>query len=153
MTINLTILGLGRLGGSLALRLAGRDDLRVSGYDTDPGTAKRAQSEGTLHKAHWNLINAVDSADLVVVALPYAEQREAIKLIAEDLRPGSVLVTLGTLLSPPLAWAAEAFAGHENRHFIAAHAALSPSALHTGAHGPTPATADQFYIGIWALSP
>ena len=84
MTINLTILGLGRLGGSLALRLAGRADpsvpsagqaLRVTGYDTDPGTAKHAQSEGTLHKAHWNLINAVDGADLVVAALPYAEQR------------------------------------------------------------------------------
>jgi prephenate dehydrogenase len=153
MTINLTILGLGRLGGSLALRLAGRDDLRVSGYDTDPGTAKRAQSEGTLHKAHWNLINAVEGADLVAAALPYAEQREAIKLVAGDLRPGSVLVVLGSLLGPPLAWAAEAFAGHDNRHFIAAHAALSPAALHTGDNGPAAARADLFDKGLWALAP
>ncbi|MEP7357347.1 MAG: prephenate dehydrogenase/arogenate dehydrogenase family protein, partial [Anaerolineales bacterium] len=159
MTINLTILGLGRLGGSLALRLAGRDpekgagELRVSGYDTDPGTAKRAQSAGTLQRAHWNLINAVDGADLVVLTLPYAEQHEVIKLIAGDLRPGSVMVALGSLLAPPLAWAAEAFAAHSDRHFVAAHAALNPAVLHSGEYGSDAARADLFDKGLWALAP
>src|SRR5512141_1603316 len=141
MTINLTILGLGRLGGSLALRLAGRDELRLSGYDPDPGAAKRLQNQGTLHKTHWNLINAVESADLVVLTLPYGEQREVIRLVAADLRPGSVLLALDSVLAPPLAWAAEAFAGHTDRHFVAAHAALNPSALHTGDSGPAAARA------------
>jgi prephenate dehydrogenase len=162
MTINLTILGLGRLGGSLALRLAGRSDpsspaagqaLRVSGYDIDPGTAKRAQSEGTLYKAHWNLINAVEGADLVVAALPYAEQREAIQLLAGDLRPGGVMVALGTLLGQPLAWASEAFVHHADRHFIAAHAALNPAVLHNGDNGPAAARVDLFEKGVWALAP
>jgi prephenate dehydrogenase len=159
MTINLTILGMGRLGGSLALRLADRDrltgagELRVSGYDTDTGTAKQAQGQGTIHKAHWNLINAVEGADLVVLALPYSEQRETLRLIAGDLRPGSVMVTLGSLLGPPLAWAAEAFAGHAGRHFVAAHAALNPAALHSGDDGPAAARADLFEKGLWALAP
>jgi prephenate dehydrogenase len=153
MTINLTILGLGRLGGSIPLRLAGRGDLRLTGYDSDPGTAKKAQSQGTLHKAHWNLINSVDGADLVVLALPYSEQRDTIKLIAGDLRPGSVLVALGPLLGPPLAWAVESFGGLTERHFVAAHPALNPAALHTGDIGPAAARADLFDKGLWALAP
>ena len=153
MTVAISILGLDRLGGSLALRLAKREDLRIAGYDRDPSVAKRAQSQGALHKAHWNLFNAIEGADVVVVALPFAEQRETLKLIAPDLRPGSVVVAAGSLLVPPLAWAAELLGETGERHLVAAHPVLNPSQLHTGDFGFEAARADLFGKGLWALAP
>src|SRR5712692_11340211 len=107
MTVNVTLLGLGRLGGSLARCLAPSGELRISGYDRDASVARQAQRQGVLRKAHWNLPNAVDLADLVLLTAPMMEQRETLKLIAPTLREGCVVATVGPLLAPPLAWAAD----------------------------------------------
>jgi prephenate dehydrogenase len=153
MTVNITILGLGRVGASLGKVLAARDDLKVTGYDAEPETAKAAQRLKALHRAEWNLINAVDSADLVVVAAPLDEQRALLQAIAPELRQGCVVASLGSLLVPPLGWAAEAFPAGSDRHFVAGHAVLNPAHLHTGEAGLEAADAGLFKGGLWALAP
>ena len=153
MTVNLTIIGLGRVGASLGRALAGRDDLKVTGYDNEPETAKAAQRLKYLHRAEWNLINAIDAADLVVMAAPLAEQRSLLQAMAPELRAGCVVASLGSLLVPPLTWAGELLPPESGRHFVAAHAVLNPAHLHTGEAGLEAADAQLFKAGLWALAP
>jgi prephenate dehydrogenase len=152
MPVNVTLLGLGRVGGSLALALKAQPELRVSGYDKVADIARFAQSRGVVQKAYWNLFSAIEGADLVLLTTPLDEQREILQLVGPDLRPGSVTASVGPLLSAPLAWAAASLATPE-RHFVAAHAVLNPSQLHTGESGYEAAAADLFKGGLWALAP
>jgi prephenate dehydrogenase len=153
MTVNVTILGLGRVGGSLARCLAPRAELRLTGYDRDASVARQAKSQGVLHQAHWNLPSAVDQANLVLLTAPMAEQAETLKIIAPELRAGCVVATVCPLLAPPLAWAGEWLAGPPERHFVACHAALNPSRLYTDDTGFESSSADLFKQGLWAMAP
>src|SRR6185295_20258190 len=98
MPINVAILGLGRVGRSLGLALMKREDLRLTGYDAQADLARTAQRAGALHRAEWNLPNAVSKADLVLMASPLAEQPEILKAIAPELRSGCVVASVGPLL-------------------------------------------------------
>jgi len=151
MPIKLTLLGLGRLGGSLALRLNANPDLALSGYDGEPEVAQHAVRQGLLKRADWNLRRAVEGADLVLAALPYAELPHVLAAIAPDLRAGCVVAALGPLLGPPLAWAESRLA--ETAYFVAVHPSLNPAHLHTGEVGLAAARADLFERGLWAMAP
>ena len=153
MTINVTVLGLDRVGGSLARRLSAQEQLRVAGYDRDTALARQAQRTGALHQAHLNLLQAVEQADLVLLNGPLTEQHETLRLIAPELRAGSVTVSVGPLLAPPLAWAADMLAGRAERYFVASHPALNPAQLYAGETGYASATPDLFERGLWALAP
>src|SRR5690348_916569 len=101
MTVNITIIGLGRVGASLARRLITQDQIRLAGHDRDTSVAAQAQHDGILHKSHLNMLQAVEQADLVLLTGPLAEQHEDLRLIAPELRPASVVATVGPLLVAP----------------------------------------------------
>jgi prephenate dehydrogenase len=172
MPIKTTLLGLGRIGGSLALRFNSNPDLSLNGYDGEPDVAQQAVRQGRLKRADWSLRRAVADADLVLAALPYGELPNVLRAVAPDLRPGVVVATFGPLLGPPLAWAERIFGppvapsspasrggdggqGNEGGqvHFIACHPILNPAHLHTGEVGHAAARADLFEGGLWALAP
>ena len=153
MTINVTVIGLGRVGGSLARRLVTQDKIRVAGLDRDAGLAQQARRDGALHQTHLNMLQAVEQADLVLLTGSLAEQHEDLRLIAPDLRAGSVVATVGQLLAPPLAWASEMLAGRAERYLVACHPALNPTQLYTGETGYPASSADLFEKGVWALAP
>jgi prephenate dehydrogenase len=157
MTVNVAVLGLGRVGGSLARRLTVQEPrqpaVRVTGYDRDASLARYAQRQGAVHKAHLSLLQAVEQADLALLTGPLADQRENLRLIAPELKAGSVAVGVGPLLAPPLAWAAELLADRAERHFVACHPALNPAQLHTGEAGFDASSPDLFERGLWALAP
>jgi prephenate dehydrogenase len=152
MTVNVALLGLGRVGGSLAACLHSQPELRLAGYDSNPDWARLAHSRGWLRQAHWNLPNAVAGADLVLLTLPLGQQRETLRVIAPDLRAGAVVACVAPLLGPPLAWAAETLTAPD-RHAVAVHAALNPAQLHSSETGFDAASADLFRRGLWALAP
>ncbi len=151
MSIQIAIVGLGRLGGSLGMALTAQTGLQLTGFDRDAEAARAAQSRGALHRVEWNLINAVEGADLVLIALPLAEQRDILTAVAPNLREGCVIVSVAPLLGPPLAWAAELLPAE--RFFVASHPILNPAQLHTGETGLDAARADLFARGLWALAP
>ncbi len=153
MPVTIAILGLGRLGASLGLGLAAREAVRVAAFDPDPEIAKAAQSRGVVRKAEWNINNAVAGADLVILAVPLAEQRAMLQTIAPGLREGAVVCSLSSLLGPPLAWAAEVLPAGGELHFVAGHPVLNPAQLNTDAVGLAAASADLFKGGLWALAP
>ncbi len=149
-SIQFTLIGLDRVGASLALALKQRPEIRLAGFDRDNGVARLAQQRGLIHQAHWNLLEATDTADLVFLGGPLADQREWLKALAPTLREGAVVATLGPLLGPPLGWAQELLPAE--RHGVAAHPRLNPAYLFDGALGMEAAKADLFAGGLWALA-
>lgn len=148
--VKITLIGLDRVSGSVGLALRERKDLRLIGFDRDNDTARLAQQRGLVAEAKWNLIEAVDGADLVLLGGPLTDQREWLKAFATELREQAVVASLGPLLAPPLAWARELLP--PDRYFVAAHPLLNPALLYDGGVGIEGARADLFANGLWALA-
>jgi len=99
------VVGLGLIGGSIALGL--RDRHEVVGYDSDPDTRRAARTAGLRIAEH---LKEVLPADAVVVATPLA----AIVPTLDALLPradGAVLVEVGSLKAAVAAYAERAPAG------------------------------------------
>lgn len=148
--VKITLIGLDRVGASIGLALRPRESLRLTGFDRNTDTARLAQKRGLVHQAQWNLLEATDGADLILLGGPLSDQREWLQAFAPTLREQAVVASLGPLLAPPLAWAAELLP--PERHFVAAHPILNPTLLHDGALGLEAARADLFKDGLWALA-
>ncbi len=148
--VKIALIGLDRISGSVGLALRERKDLRLVGFDRDNGLARLAQQRGFVQEAKWNLIEAVDGADLILLGGPLADQHEWLKACAPEIREQAVVASLGPLLAPPLAWAKEHLPA--NRYFVAAHPLLNPELLYDGRLGLEAARANLFTDGLWALT-
>jgi prephenate dehydrogenase len=95
----IAVLGLGLIGGSItqALRQAAKD---VVGFDVDSATAAAASSAGVSVVRTPSA--AVVDADLVVLAMALPELSDALRAIAADVAPGTVVTDVGTLKQPVL---------------------------------------------------
>jgi prephenate dehydrogenase len=94
------VLGLGLIGGSLmhAGRHAGRE---MVGYDVDRSAAAAASASG-FPVAPTDAA-AVHGADLVVLAMPLPQLRDALRSVRPHLSPRAVVTDVGTLKRPVLA--------------------------------------------------
>jgi prephenate dehydrogenase len=130
MAFKITIVGLGRVGGSIGLALKSLKPLRafkgsagagfeIVGHDKDNEAAKRAVKAGCVDRTEWNLINACDGADLVVVSIPLDAVKDTLAAIAHELKPGCVVTDTGSLKVPVLAWAREFLPN--TVHFVGGH--------------------------------
>lgn len=91
------MLGLGLIGGSLmrAVRHSGHD---VVGYDPDAATVSAVSASGFPVAA--DDAGAVRGADLVVLAMPLPQLKDAMMSVAPHVAPGAVLTDVGTLKVP-----------------------------------------------------
>ena len=119
--VNITIIGLGRVGISmgLALKRAEGVELVITGHDKEPKRTRLALQRKAIDKGEWNLPRSVEKADLVILALPLSAIRETLEYIAEDLRPNAVVTDTAALKVPVLRWAQELLPEHV--HFIGGH--------------------------------
>src|SRR5690242_10749571 len=92
MPVQVTIIGLGRIGGSIGLALANHTDkvLRV-GHDKELAVERAAEKKGAVDKTQHNLPRAVQDARIVVLSLPISEIRETLEFIKPDLQDGTVV--------------------------------------------------------------
>ena len=129
------IIGLGLIGGSLALALRrGRPALRLLGVDQDPATLRQALAAGAVDEAASVEEASLDGCDAVVLAVPGPALLALLPQIATRLAPGSVLTDVGGAKGPVVAAAAQQqaalfvgghpMAGTEFRGFGAAFASL-----------------------------
>jgi prephenate dehydrogenase len=91
--VNVSVLGLGLIGGSLLRALAAQGH-PVTGYDLDPATrdlATRslAESSSAEQRVAGSVAEAVEGAELVVLAVPLP----AVASVAEELRGFAGLIT------------------------------------------------------------
>jgi prephenate dehydrogenase len=106
----ITIVGTGCIGSSIGLairRSRDADHLEVVGHDKNPSRARRAQKQEALDRAALNLGNALDGAQLVILAVPLAALREVLADVGRFLPEGSgiVVTDTGPLKVPAIRWA------------------------------------------------
>jgi len=106
---NVTIIGLGLIGGSIGLALrrwsaANGNALRVIGFDDDMDKQTRAKKMGAVDDTEWSLANAVDAADIVIVATPVGSMREVFENIGGRLKRGAIVTDTGSTKTDVLEW-------------------------------------------------
>ncbi|MBN2468666.1 MAG: prephenate dehydrogenase/arogenate dehydrogenase family protein [Deltaproteobacteria bacterium] len=93
-----TIIGVGLIGGSLAL--AGREQgifNRVIGMGRNPGNLKKAKELGVIDDYALESEEGVRNADLVVIATPVSAIVPCIKNVAPHLKEGATISDVGSV--------------------------------------------------------
>jgi len=92
-----TVVGLGLIGGSLAWALRARQLCRqVGGVTRRPEGMAEALTRGVVDSATTDLAAGVGGADIVVLAAPVRTILRQIPLVAPWLKPGCVLLDVGS---------------------------------------------------------
>jgi prephenate dehydrogenase len=109
--LSIAILGLDRLGVSIALRLKhymaknGQHQFTMIGYDNREDFEKPAKKLKLFDNIERKAFNAVKDTDIVIMNLPYEDVKVAYELIAPDLRDGVVILDASVIKQPSLEWA------------------------------------------------
>jgi prephenate dehydrogenase len=92
---HVVVLGLGLMGGSLALALRGKC-AQITGVDIDPETLRRARMDGAVDTALPSL-DALDSGvDIVVLAVPVETSLALIPVLPEAISGDALIMDLGS---------------------------------------------------------
>ncbi|GAB4430234.1 MAG: prephenate dehydrogenase/arogenate dehydrogenase family protein [Anaerolineae bacterium] len=143
----ITIIGAGVIGTSLGLALKQQDDPPILlAHDKDLGVASAAAKLGAFDKAEWNLINACEKADLVILAIPLSGVEATLKAIGPELKPNAVVTDTCPSKQPVLAWAAEHLP--DSVHFVGGNPLVRPPGS-----GAANARADLFRERLYCLTP
>jgi prephenate dehydrogenase len=94
---NLTVVGLGLIGGSLAraLREAGAVQT-ITGFDSNPLRCAAALSLGVVDHIGASAADAVKDADLVLLSVPVLDTQAAMAALMNGLKPGAVVTDAGS---------------------------------------------------------
>lgn len=105
----ITIIGLGLIGGSIgmALKQANIQGLQIMGYDAELDVGRKAVKMGAVDKAPYRLPEAVEGADVVIIATPVMAIGDILELIADMVPQGCVVTDTGSTKETVLEWAAE----------------------------------------------
>lgn len=97
MIKQLTIIGVGLIGGSLAraLRQAGVVETVVGGGRGE-ANLRRAQELGVIDRYELDLAKAAAGADVVVVGVPLGAMRRVFEAIAPVLKPDAIITDVGS---------------------------------------------------------
>jgi prephenate dehydrogenase len=103
----ITIIGTGLIGTSLALALrqSSLRDLEVVGTDADRQARSGAEKRKAFDKVENRLFNAIQGADIVVLATPVLAMKEVMELIGPELAEGCVVTDVGSSKKVVLEWA------------------------------------------------
>ncbi|MFZ6647190.1 prephenate dehydrogenase [Undibacterium sp. TJN25] len=115
------IFGVGLIGGSfaLALKKAGAA-AQIVGVDRIHDSLVRAKELGIIDQAASSVADAVQGADLVLIATPVAQTAAILAAIKPHLQPGMIVTDAGSTKSDVVAAAREVL-GEQVAQFVPAH--------------------------------
>jgi prephenate dehydrogenase len=93
----LGVLGLGAIGGSLALQAKRAGIGRVLGWSPEPAERAAAMAQGAVDDAPGGSADVARAADLLVLAAPPAANLELLARVAPGLRPGAIVTDVGSV--------------------------------------------------------
>ena len=155
--LTVAVLGLDRLGASIALRLqtyvakGGQHRFELMGYDSREDFEKPARKLKVFDKVERRPQAAVEAADLVVMNLPYEDLRVGYELVASSLREGVVVLDTAALKQPSLSWASEYLSAEQ--HVVGFTPIVNAEYMLEHQLSPEYAADDYFHGGIIYLTP
>ena len=121
MINRLAIIGVGLIGGSLALALKGKGAVNeVVGYSRSEDARQQALDLGIIDTAANSLAEAVSGADLVFVAVPMGAMNSVFEGIADYLSPEAIITDGGSAKAQVVA-AAKQRLGEKFKQFVPGH--------------------------------
>jgi len=121
-----TIVGLGLIGISIGLGLKqteGQQRVVIVGHDKQAAAAEQARKVKAVDRTEWNLVSAIERADVVILDLPLPEIRPTLAAMAGELKPGCVVTDTASLKLPVLQAAAEVLPAHV--YFVGGHPVIA----------------------------
>jgi monofunctional chorismate mutase len=140
------IVGLGQIGGSIALALGRAGGWWRAGFDADPATARAARAAGAIDEIAAGVADACAGADLAVIATPVDSLPDLIDAAAAALPGGAALLDTGGVRGPLVA--ALERAARRGVAAVGGHPLAG-----TEGHGFAAARADLFEGAPFTLSP
>lgn len=151
MPVQITIIGLGQVGASIGLALKARGaSITLVGHDKDSRTAKAAQEAGAVDTWKYNLPDSVRDARIVILALPFADVRETLEIIAPDLQEGTLVLDTALSKGTVASWAQELLP--QGRFYVGLFPAIHPDKLHGIDYGVAAASADLFEKSVTVVT-
>lgn len=151
MPVQITIIGLGQIGTSIGLALKSRGaSVTLMGHDKDQRTAKAAQEAGAVDTYKYNLPDSVRDARIVVLAVPFADVRETLEVIAPDLQEGTLVLDTALSKGTVAAWAKELLP--QGRFYVGIFPTIHPDRLHGIDYGVAAASADLFEKSVMVVT-
>lgn len=99
--MNITLLGAGHLGGSVALALRqAESDISITVYDAVPQHSEYLLARGTVDRVAATPAEAVNEADLVIFAAPLSAYRALAQAVGPALETGTVVTDVGSVKQP-----------------------------------------------------
>ncbi len=145
--LTITIVGAGLIGTSLGLALKQlKETPQLLAHDKDLSIAKDAVKKGAFDKAEWNLVNACEKAEVIILAIPLSGIRSTLEAIAPYLKQGAIISDTSRTKAPVLAWAHELLPDHA--HFVGGDPVVYPAGS-----GREHATPDLFRERLYCLTP
>ncbi len=90
----------------------------------------------------WNLIEACEPADVVILAIPFDQVRGTLEAIGPFLRPGCVVLDTSPFKQPAIEWAAKHLP--EGTYLVGIALGINPETMLDQTGGPAGARADLF---------
>ena len=144
----ITIIGTGLIGGSLALALKKRRfSGRILGCDRAP-VLERALEKGSLDEACTNPADAVLGSSIVVLATPVVAIVDLIERLGPALAPKTLLTDVGSTKAEVVARAQKVFGKAAAQRFLAGHPMAGKEQS-----GVEFADADLFQGAAWFVTP
>jgi prephenate dehydrogenase len=94
--LRIAVVGLGLIGGSIALAARERLSAEVSGWDADTAAIEGAVTRGALASGAGSLASAVAEADVVFIAAPVAALPRLVGEVLTHARPDAVVSDVGS---------------------------------------------------------
>jgi prephenate dehydrogenase len=142
----ITIIGLDVIGASLGLALQKEPgNFEIVGHDKNADHTAQARRLNAIQRSDWNLHNACEGAELILLTLSLSELEETLPHIRDDLRPETLLFAVTNVMQPSIDIAAKLLA--PETHFVVGHPILS------GIGAPLSVRADLFDEVTFGLAP
>lgn len=115
-----TVLGLGLLGGSISLAvLRSFAQVKVVGYTHRPSTRDKARQLAVASEVVDDIRQSVSDSDVVILATPLCTFENIFVEIADALPSGCIVTDVGSTKSLPHRWAAKKLPG--SVHYVGSH--------------------------------
>ena len=150
MSVQITIIGLGQVGTSIGLALAGQKNIKRVGHDKVYEISRQAQKAGAVDEIKINLPSSVSEANVVILSLPLSEIRETLGYIAADLQDGTVVIDTAPAKSTVATWFEELIP--QGRYYVGLAPAAGADYLHGIDLGVQSARADLFTKGLFMVN-
>ncbi len=150
MSVQITIIGLGQVGSSIGLALAGQKNIKRVGHDKNYEAARSAQKIGAVDDVKVNLPASVRDAQVVILSLPLSEIRDTLGYIAQDLQAGTVILDTAPAKAKVAEWVGEVLP--PERYYVGLSPAAGTTYLHGMEIGVHSARADLFKNGLFLVN-